>query len=190
VVKVQCMFGCGLDHRRRGLGENLHRRGQRDPDRGPLYPPPPPHWHKPSVLCRSPGSLRVAPVVSRSYSQGSRALAIRPLALFLLFPALVLCVVFQWEMTSKKKTTQTTASSAASNAPITSKDASKLLSSTTAQHLLEDTADDVQIADERNVRLQSPRAKRRNCSHRQLRRKLPRRKKLLQANGNVHKMRS
>ena len=90
----------------------------------------------------------MAPVVSRSYSQGSRALAIRPLALFLLFLALVFCVVFQWEMTSKKKTTQTTASSAASNAPITSKDASKLLSSTTAQHLLEDTADDVQTAEE------------------------------------------
>jgi hypothetical protein len=50
-------------------------------------------------------------------------------------------------MTSRKKT-KTTARSAASNAPITSKYASKLLSSTTAQHLLEDTADDVQTAEE------------------------------------------
>jgi hypothetical protein len=43
---------------------------------------------------------------------------------------------------------RTTARSAASNAPVTSKDASKPLSSTTAQHLLEDTADDVETAEE------------------------------------------
>jgi hypothetical protein len=47
-------------------------------------------------------------------------------------------------MTRKRTTTRP----AASNAPVTSKGASKPLSSTTAQHLLEDTADDVRTAEE------------------------------------------
>ena len=142
-MKVRCMFGCGLDHRRRGLGANPYRRGPGNPRRGPLHPLPP-HWHKTSVLLpiarlASCGSCGISLLLASKQGTSDTATC----ALLALFRPGFLCGI-SVEMTRKRTTTRP----AASNAPITSKGASNPLSSTTAQHLLEDTADDVQTAEE------------------------------------------